>query len=342
MTVRRMTRGADDGYHSELAPGLKSSADALRLAEEIAFAQARLDAIATTAPGPWAEIADPSGDLEERTWLAFLIALIGPAEDAEPYAEIERVRVPWSAGEGPDLADVTGGPRTSLTDGDRGRTLTAYRTWAARSQGQATAIAGDAAWTPQRRFARAYERLGLPGLHRGARFDLLVTLGAAGLFELEAGTLGLGGDDPVTVAAKRVLGIGDPILLERRAIALAEACEVPLQALDVGLFNWERGERAGLGVSDVRARSGLRRVRCLRARALTPAHRPAGRWVPIGPRGRLRPARSLPFRACVFTSRSSHDSLLHRTAERHPGDRRLGWPGGAPPDPRRGRPCMGG
>ncbi|HEY5316700.1 MAG TPA: hypothetical protein VIJ20_01880, partial [Solirubrobacteraceae bacterium] len=38
MQVRRLARGADDGFHSSLVPGLKSSVDAERLAEELAFA----------------------------------------------------------------------------------------------------------------------------------------------------------------------------------------------------------------------------------------------------------------------------------------------------------------
>ncbi len=38
LTVRRLERGAEDGYHSQLVPGLKSSADAERLADELAFA----------------------------------------------------------------------------------------------------------------------------------------------------------------------------------------------------------------------------------------------------------------------------------------------------------------
>ncbi|HET9105487.1 MAG TPA: hypothetical protein VFN55_19220 [Solirubrobacteraceae bacterium] len=257
MTVRRMARGAEDGYHSDLVPGLRASSDAQRLAEEIAFAQARLDTIAQYAPGLWSEIADASGDVEERTWLAFLIALIGPTESEEPFAEIARVRVPWAGGAIPDLSGVSGGVRTSLDQADRTRTVQAYRAWAQRSGSQATAIAGDAAWTPQRRFARAYERLGLPGLQRGARFDLLATLGAAGLYELQAGTLALGASDPVTIAAKRVFGIGDAILLERRAMGLAEGCGVALQVLDVALFNWERGARATLGVPDAEPDPGL-------------------------------------------------------------------------------------
>jgi hypothetical protein len=93
-----------------------------------------------------------------------------------------------------------------------------------------------------------FERLALPGLDRGARFDLLVTLGRVGAYDLRAAALGLGGNDLVTLAAKRVLGIGDVMLLERRAAELAAACELPLEAVDLGFYNWERGTRAGLGV----------------------------------------------------------------------------------------------
>ncbi len=91
-----------------------------------------------------------------------------------------------------------------------------------------------------------------PVSRRDARFDLLVCLGRLGVFELRAGALMLGGSDEVTSAAKRLLGIGDPLLLERRAAALAEACAVPLEALDLALYNWAlppgRGERVSLGV----------------------------------------------------------------------------------------------
>ena len=128
------------------------------------------------------------------------------------------------------------------------RTVDAYRAWAARAGSQAAAFTGDEAWTAERRFARALERLALPGLDRAARFELLATLAATGTYELHVTALGFGGTDPVTLAAKRVLGIGDPLLLERRAAELAAACELPLAALDAGLFNWERGHRASLGM----------------------------------------------------------------------------------------------
>ncbi len=52
----------------------------------------------------------------------------------------------------------------------------------------------------------------------------------------------------MTVGAKRALGIGDPLLLDRRAVELAAACGLPLAALDLGLHNWERNERSPAGL----------------------------------------------------------------------------------------------
>lgn len=57
-----------------------------------------------------------------------------------------------------------------------------------------------------------------------------------------------GGEDDGTVAAKRAFGIGDPLLLERRARDLAESVGAPLGSLDLALWNWGRGERARLGL----------------------------------------------------------------------------------------------
>ena len=112
----------------------------------------------------------------------------------------------------------------------------------------------------------------MPGLQRGAKFDLLATLGRLGVYEMRAGSLFFSGSDEVTLAAKRLLGIGDPMLLDRRAAALAEACGLPLEALDVGFYNWERGERATLGMDPAdRARSGGARGGRGGARALSRA-----------------------------------------------------------------------
>ncbi len=248
--VRRLERGADDGYGSRLVPGLRSSTDAERLAEELAFGTARLARLEADPPGLYAEVADGGRDLEERTWLAFLIAYIGPLDGEDPFREIAAARTDWASGEPPRLDGIELGPRTAH-DLERGtRTTDAYRAWAQRAGSQAAAFSGESAWTSERRFERVFERMALPGLHRDARFDLLVTLGRLGLYDLRPGALNLGGENEVTVAAKRILGIGDPLLLERRGLELAKACMVPLDALDAGFYNWGRGTRATLGLGE--------------------------------------------------------------------------------------------
>ncbi len=158
------------------------------------------------------------------------------------------MRTPWAAQELPELEGVATGRRGAHDPARGTRTLEAYRAWAARAGSQSSAFAGEAVWTPERRFARVFERLALPGLHRDARFELLTSLGQLGLYELSAGALQVGGENKLTLAAKRALGIGDPMLLERRAADLAAAVGVPLAALDLGLDNWESGERTAAGV----------------------------------------------------------------------------------------------
>jgi hypothetical protein len=249
--VRRLARGTDDGYESRLVPGLKSSADAVHLAEELAFAATRLQRLEQDPPGLFAEVAQ-AGDVEERTWLAFLIAYVSPRDGEDPFDAIGEARSTWASGQPPVLDGIELGPRTAHDPARGTQTTDAYRAWAARSGSQAAAFTGESVWTPERRFARVYERLALPGFHRDARFELLVTLGRLGVYELRSGTLALGGDNRVTVAAKRALGIGDTMLLERRASELAGACGLPLEALDLGFYNWERGTRStlGLGIED--------------------------------------------------------------------------------------------
>jgi hypothetical protein len=228
--VRQMARATDDGYRSPLVPGLKASADAERLADELAFAATRLAQLATDPPGTYAD-ALLAADREEGLWLAFLTAVICPVGD--DFDNVRAAHVAWAGGELPDLAGVPRGLRAS---GDE-RTLAAYRAWAGRAGSQEAAITGETAWTPQRRFERVFERLALPGLDRGARYDFLVTAGRLGLADVQGATLHFG-DDATTLAAKRVFGIGDPMLLARRASDLAEETGVPLEALDVALFNW--------------------------------------------------------------------------------------------------------
>ena len=177
-------------------------------------------------PGPYEAVATEP-DLEQATWLAFLLALAGPGDPERQDAVVAA---------GPRFED--GEPPEPLAG--QARAIAAYRQWAERAGSQAAGFRGESDWSPQRRFARVFERLALPGLGRGPRFELLATLGAAGLYELEAATLQLSaGNDATTQAAKRALQSGDMMLLERRARDLAAACELPLAALDRGLALWD-------------------------------------------------------------------------------------------------------
>ncbi len=238
LRVRRVARAADDGYVSELVPGLRASDDARRLAAEIAFSVARLDELHDDPPGLLADVA-LADDREDALWLAFLIAYLSPLEGDDPWASIRALRTRWADGElpDPDAADL--GPRTAHTAGRGTQTLAAYRAWAGRGGTQAAALAGEEAWTPQRRFDRAFERLALPGLARAGRYEFLVLCSWLGLADLAAGSLLLSEPtDPAMLAAKRVFGMGDALILRRRSADLAEALAVPIDALDLALVNW--------------------------------------------------------------------------------------------------------
>jgi hypothetical protein len=218
LVTRRLARAQDDGYRNQLVPGLRATADAERLASALMIAAERLE-----PPGPYDAVATEP-DREQATWLAFLLALTGP--DAPELQEATAAAAP-RFDDDPELPEA------------QARTVAAYRQWAARAGSQADGFTGDTDWSPQRRFARVFERLALPGMSRAARFELLATLGAAGLYELAPDQLQLAvEEDATTQAAKRILLSGDKMLLERRARDLAAACELPLAALDRAFALW--------------------------------------------------------------------------------------------------------
>ncbi len=263
MRIHREGRAEDDGYRNSLVPGVRASADAARLAEEIAFASGRLLGLAVDPPGLYSEAVEAIPvDLERATWICFLTAYLSPLDDGEdPFAGIRAALQAMPGMDAPIAVEALSepgaialGPRTSHDRTRGAETLDAYRQWVARAGGsQASAFAGDEAWTPERRFERLFERLALPGFGRMGRYELLVTLGRLGVHRLSADSLHLGGvrgassEEATIVAAKRVFGIGDPLLLDRRAAALAAAVAVPVEALDLALANWAEPARATMG-----------------------------------------------------------------------------------------------
>lgn len=226
-----MVRAADDGYDHELAPGLRASEDARRLAEELAFAHARIEQLKADPSGVYAEVAAIE-DPKEAAWVTFLIATLSPLENDDPFASIVAARTTFASGELPDVSDLKRGPRASSNPAGA---LKGFRTWLERPD----ALAAEASLPAGRRFDRLFERLGLPGTARAQRYEFLVLCGALGVADVEAQALRIGeATDPTTIAAKRVFAIGDPTLIAARAAALVEAAGVPIAALDLALVNW--------------------------------------------------------------------------------------------------------
>jgi hypothetical protein len=270
LRVHRELRAEDDGYRCGLLQGMRSSHDATRLADEIAFSSARLEMLSQAPPGVYEDVRAQS-DLEQASWMCFLISYISPLQGEDPFSAIgvalERAG-DWSSGTLPDLDDLPLGPRTSHEASRGSETLVAYRRWATQSVSQAEGFRGEPDWSPTRRFERVFERLALPGFGRFGRFDLLLSMGALGLYELQADSLhlvnatGRASEDPTTLAAKRVFGIGDAMILERRCATLAEALQIPVGVLDLALSNWAASERVTLAmpseISDEQVRERAR------------------------------------------------------------------------------------
>jgi hypothetical protein len=253
MRVRHAERAAADGYECALVRGLHASADAERLAEEIAFAGARLLLLREQPPDVYGEVralADADADAAARA--CFMIAYISPREGVDPFAPLRAaIAAPEQAFA--DDASLELGPRSSHERARGAQTLYAFDRMLAQGGGARRVVTGDASWSPERRFERLFERLGLPGLARVARYELLLLLQALCAYELRAdslhlgGSLGAGTNDATMLACKRVFAIGDAINIERRAAALASELDAEICVLDLALWNFSAPQRATLG-----------------------------------------------------------------------------------------------
>ena len=249
--MRQLHQAAEDGYRSELVTGIKATADAERLASELAFATARLAELAADPPALYADIASLQ-DAEEALWLAFLTAYVCPLPDGEdPFANVRDAHVPWASGSFRDwtspvvrAARPTPRPASARSSptarGSRAPEARPPRSPASRHGRRSGALTASSSASPCRASAAT------------SAMSCSFSLGRLGLVDLRPASLQFG-DGDTTIAAKRVFGIGDKILLERRARTLADAVDVPIEALDLALFNWgaRGGARATYGSSTV-------------------------------------------------------------------------------------------
>lgn len=257
----KLSRNTDDGYRSELLPGIRASADAMTLAEELTVAEARLSALSGDAAGPWTIVAQQAGDVPRAFVAALVVAVASPDETARSVETahdavallqelLESVDDAGTVPASQSLVDLlSAGPRGPRGHDASGSALAVPAQLAQRSGGSLSAgLAGEASWSPERRFARLLDRLALKGLPRAARFDLLVALGRSGALPVTADGLHLGGDQ-VTDAAKRLFAVADVPLLEKRAAALVEATGVTWDALELALWNIAGADATGSGAA---------------------------------------------------------------------------------------------
>ena len=231
LVTRKLARAEDDGYRNALVPGLRATADAERLASALLIAAERLE-----PPGPY-EVVATEPDREQASWLAFLLALVGP--DAPELQEAV-------AAAAPRVRPTASCPTCRAI---QRRTVAAYRQWAAarglpgrrlHRRGRLVAAAPLRARVRAPRAPRHEPRRALRAARRRSAPPACTTLAPD---QLQLGAE----DDATTQAAKRILLSGDKMLLERRARDLAAACDVPLAALDRALALWgdpARGDRA--------------------------------------------------------------------------------------------------
>ena len=215
-------RAEDDGYRSPLATGLRASADAERLAQEIGFAEGRLLALRTAPPDLYGEIREQE-DPEQAMWMCFLSAYLSPLEGPDPFAGIRKaLQADWRAGELPDLNEIPLGPRTSHDPARGDATLRAYLQWAEHAGSQALGIHGRPRLEPGEAL-RADLRTahaagpGADGPLRAAGYRWAASgWRSCAPRRCASPTPASAHDDLATLAAKRVFGIGDQMHLEHR------------------------------------------------------------------------------------------------------------------------------
>ena len=133
-------RAVEDGYGSPLLPGLRASADAARLADEIAFSAGRL--LVLRAEAPWAARPLRAGALADRrrissgaTWTCFLTAYLLPVgRPGAVRAGIRQALQIRARRAARPLRDPARSAHLTRSGARRRGTLDAYRQWVAQAR----------------------------------------------------------------------------------------------------------------------------------------------------------------------------------------------------------------
>ncbi len=166
MVTGRLQRAADDGFTSALLPGVRSSQTALQLARELTAAEARLSVYGTADAGAWTTVTDLAGE-PHRAFVAALVVAVaspdGPAGSASTaaaaLAALQSADPSLTAldaiADATELAQVLeAGPRGPRAHDASAAALAVPAQLAQRSGGSLeAALAGEAGWTSERRFA---------------------------------------------------------------------------------------------------------------------------------------------------------------------------------------------
>ena len=130
LTVRRLSRAAEDGFRSRSSPGCAPAPTPSASPRSWPSPPPGSSGSPPIPPGSTPRSPMPSRPIEERTWLAFLIAYLGPPTTrSRSPASSRRARHGARASHPGSTASPTG-PRTAHEAGRGQRTIDAYRAWA--------------------------------------------------------------------------------------------------------------------------------------------------------------------------------------------------------------------
>lgn len=218
-----------------------------------------------------------AGDNEEAIWLSFLVTMCGASEGPAPWQAVRYIygasgdTTRWTWNRIRDKAERFRGWMTErreevcrlpfgnhrkyethdpLKSGSTPDIVDSYVEWVER-EGQGSQVfifqEGTCDRTVEAAFDVLYRMITVKRFGRTARFDWLCLLGNLGIWPLAPSRCYLRGASGPLKGAKRLFGFtaGQSLeVLEGKAMALANALGVPIEAIEDTLCNWQKSGKA--------------------------------------------------------------------------------------------------